>query len=256
MSNKKLIAVTRPHERSQVAKDIIEENGGKVFLASTIDIELMKTKSLDYLYSVLCELDWLIITSPATIKSLFYYYPDFNEKIGNNTKIAVIGSKTGECLEEHGLSADLIPDNYTAEGLISEFEKMDINGSLIGIPRTLQARKILPESLENLGAEVIVGEAYKSVLPKDTSRIDELISAVFSNKVDAITFTSPLTVHNLFKVLDNEKKEDFIQALSNNVLTVAIGPITGNTLREYGIKYINPEKYTVKDMLKITFDNL
>ena len=46
---------------------------------------------------------------------------------------------------------DLIPDDFTAEGLIEEFKKQNITGKTIGIPRTASARAVLPEELEKLG---------------------------------------------------------------------------------------------------------
>lgn len=44
--------------------------------------------------------------------------------------------------------------------------------------------------------------------------------------------------------------------LSNNILTVAIGPITSNLLNKYNIKNVYPNTYTVKDMIELTMEEL
>ena len=115
---------------------------------------------------------------------------------------------------------------------------------------------ILPEGLKDMGAEVILAESYKSVIPEDKKDIENLIREILDEKIDGITFTSPLTVVNLFKVVKEGEKEELIEKLSNSTLTVAIGPITGKILDEYNIKHIYPERYTVKDMIDLMFREL
>lgn len=247
---KPIIALTRPEDRSKAAIEIVESLGGDYFLAPTLELSITKSDSLIKLYENVSRLDWLIFTSPETIKSIMTFFPGFKV----NGKIAVIGSKTEEYAIENGFKVDLVPENYTAEGLIESFKNYDLNGKVIGIPRTLKARKILPDTLMDMGAEVIVAEAYKSEVPKDKSKIKELIDLIMNSKIDAITFTSPLTFLNLMELV--EDKEIFIEKLSKDILTVAIGPVTGNVIKKEGIKCFEPDRYTVRDMLEFTFDLL
>ena len=147
-----------------------------------------------------------------------------------------------------------MPDNFTAEGLVEEFEKRGITNQTIGIPRTAPARATLPEGLEKLGNTVILAEAYKSLFPMDDEKVKELISKIENSEIDAITFTSPLTVENFFEISDD--KERLAELLSNNLLTVSIGPITGRVLDKYNITYIYPDTYTVRDMMELLFEEL
>ena len=124
------------------------------------------------------------------------------------------------------------------------------------MPRTFSARTILPNELKEMGAEVILAESYKSIIPEDTSEIKNLIKDIIDEKIDGITFTSPLTVVNLFKIADDEEKEALVEKLSTSTLTVAIGPITGKILDDYNVKHIYPERYTVKDMIDLMFREL
>ncbi|MDO5850207.1 MAG: uroporphyrinogen-III synthase [Methanobacteriaceae archaeon] len=254
MDTKKIIAITRPKDRSKNAMEFIQEYGGESYVVPTLELTLTNTDSLKQLMKDANQLDWLIFTSVTSIEAIFKFYPDFLDKLNPNCKIATIGHKTAELAIEKELPVDLMPKDYTAEGLLEEFEKIDLNNKIIGVPRTFSARTILPEGLEEMGAKVILAESYKSTIPQDTSKIKELIKKINNKEIDGITFTSPLTVENLF-ITAKDKKEQKLLAknLSENTLTVSIGPITGKILDKYNVKYIMPKRYTVKDMIDLMF---
>ena len=244
-----IVAITRPADRSKAACKIVEELGGQYVLAPTLDLKPVNSESLKNLIANKDLLDWIVFTSPTTITSLNLFYPDFLKNL--DCKVAVIGNKTGKIAGEQGVKVDLIPEDFTAEGLLEEFEKRNITNQTIGIPRTASARPVLPEGLEKLNNKVIVAEAYKSLFPMDEDKINDLIAKIENNEIDAITFTSHLTVTNFFKISKN--KEKLADLLSNNLLTVCIGPITGKILDQYNINYIYPDTYTVRDMMELLF---
>ncbi len=247
--SKPVVAITRPKDRAKKACEIVENLGGSAILAPTLDLQPVNSESLKDLVSKKDELDWIVFTSPTTIVSLNKFYPDFIKSL--NCKLAVIGNKTGKLAEKNGLTVDLMPEDFTAEGLIEEFKKREITGKTIGIPRTASARPVLPEELEKLGNTVILAEAYKSLFPMDEKAVQDLIQKIENKEIDAITFTSPLTVENFFKIADDKAK--LAQLLNDNLLTVCIGPITAKVLDEYDISYIYPDTYTVPDMMELLF---
>ena len=247
--SKPVVAITRPKDRAKKACEIVENLGGSAILAPTLDLQPVNSESLKDLVSKKDELDWIVFTSPTTIVSLNKFYPDFIKSL--NCKLAVIGNKTGKLAEKNGLAVDLMPEDFTAEGLIEEFKKREITGKTIGIPRTASARPVLPEELEKLGNTVILAEAYKSLFPMDEKAVQDLIQKIENKEIDAITFTSPLTVENFFKIADDKSK--LAQLLNDNLLTVCIGPITAKVLDEYDISYIYPDTYTVPDMMELLF---
>ena len=246
--NNKKVVVTRPVERSESLADIIREHDGVPVIVPTLELQLVKSEELLYISQI-------VFTSPAGVKSFFTVYPD--DEIPS--KIAVIGVKTEEILLKYGHAPDLIPDNFTAEGLLETFKSIDLKGKKIALPRTLSARDVLPKGLEAFGATVTVAEAYTSSIPKDTSKILKLMDDIFNGEIDIITFTSPLTVHNLLKVIRNEKKEkydEFLEQLRTKVTVASIGPITGTALKEYEIPAIEANRYTVKDMINKLLENI
>lgn len=246
---KPVVAITRPADRAKKACEIVEKLGGSAVLAPTLDLKPVNTDSLKNLVRNVDSLDWIVFTSPTTIDSLNLFYPDFLQNL--NCKVAVIGNKTGTLLKKQGVDVDLMPKDFTGEGLVEEFTKSNIKGKTIGIPRTASARDTLPKGLEKLGNKVILAEAYKSLFPMDDKSVKELIEKIENSEIDAITFTSPLTVHNFFKISENNEK--LKNLLSDNLLTVAIGPITGNVLDDYEVRYIYPDTYTVPDMMELLF---
>ena len=250
--SKPVVAITRPKDRAKKACEIVEKLGGESILAPTLDLKPVNTQSLKNLVANKDELDWIVFTSPTTIVSLNKFYPDF---LGNlDCKIAVIGNKTGKLVEKQGLTVDLMPEEFTAEGLIEEFKKNGITDKTIGIPRTASARPVLPEELEKLGNTVILAEAYQSLFPMDEKAVEELIQKIENKEIDAITFTSPLTVENFFTIADDKQK--IAELLNENLLVVSIGPITARVLDKYEVKNIYPDTYTVPDMMELLFETL
>ena len=247
--SKPVVAITRPKDRAKKACEIVKELGGVPVLAPTLDLEPVNTESLKNLVERKDDLDWIIFTSPTTIVSLNKFYPDFIKTL--SCKLAVIGNKTGRLAEKNGMTVDLMPEDFTAEGLIEEFKKRGITDKVIGIPRTASARPVLPEELEKLGNKIILAEAYKSLFPMDEDAVKDLISKIENREIDAITFTSPLTVENFFEIVDDKQK--IAKLLSENLLTVCIGPITAKVLEKYDIDHIYPDTYTVPDMMELLF---
>ena len=250
--SKPVVAITRPKDRAKKACEIVKELGGVPVLAPTLDLEPVNTESLKNLVERKDDLDWIIFTSPTTIVSLNKFYPDFIKTL--SCKLAVIGNKTGRLAEKNGMTVDLMPEDFTAEGLIEEFKKRGITDKVIGIPRTASARPVLPEELEKLGNEIILAEAYKSLFPMDDAAVKDLISKIENREIDAITFTSPLTVENFFEIVEDKQK--IAKLLSENLLTVCIGPITAKVLEKYDIDHIYPDTYTVPDMMELLFKTL
>ena len=250
--SKPVVAITRPKDRAKKACEIVKELGGVPVLAPTLDLEPVNTESLKNLVERKDDLDWIIFTSPTTIVSLNKFYPDFIKTL--SCKLAVIGNKTGRLAEKNGMTVDLMPEDFTAEGLIEEFKKRGITDKVIGIPRTASARPVLPEELEKLGNEIILAEAYKSLFPMDEDAVKDLILKIENRKIDAITFTSPLTVENFFEIVEDKQK--IAKLLSENLLTVCIGPITAKVLEKYDIDHIYPDTYTVPDMMELLFKTL
>ena len=101
------------------------------------------------------------------------------------------------------------------------------------IPRAEDAREILPDELKSKGAEVDVVPVYKTI-----SAIDKNIKL---DDVDLITFTSSSTVKNFINAVGVDSLK--------NIKTAVIGPITAQTLQNFGIKAdIMANEYTINGL--------
>lgn len=251
----KVIGITRPAERVTEAVKIIEEHGGNALVAPTLELQISNSQSLVDLCKMSETLDWLIFTSPTAIISLFKHCNNLKKRLNPNCQIAVIGPRTEKFLQEYGIESDLVPNNYTAEGLLDVFSGFEIRNKKIGIPRTASARDKLPDVLKSRGAQVHIAEAYSSKLPVNSELVKKLINDIIKGKIDAVTFTSTLTVKNLFKMANDKEKEEMLEVLrKGDVIVSAIGPVTAQPLKNAGIPVLIPEEYTVKAMLEKLMD--
>ena len=136
-----------------------------------------------------------------------------------------------------------MPEKYKAEDLLAEMKKQVQKGERVFLPRAKEARNILPEGIEAMGAHCVVAEAYMTT--PDLEYKDQLFSLLTHHEVDIITFTSSSTVHNLMKLLDGKNE------LLEGVALACIGPITADTCRSYGLEpHIVSDVYTIDGLVE------
>jgi len=135
--------------------------------------------------------DWIVFASRYGVEYFFKRLKaaGCDSRILNGIKIAAVGNSTKDRLLEFGILADLVPGKESSKGLIDEFRKVNLKGKKIFLPRSNLSDKNLKEKLEELGAKVTTGVAYKNVMPKALPDLD-------FNLFDEVMFTSPSTVRN------------------------------------------------------------
>jgi uroporphyrinogen III methyltransferase/synthase len=243
----KKILVTRPADSSKGFIDKLNELGAQTVEFPTIEIcPPSSWKTFDKSLKKLGNTDWIIFTSANGVKYFFerFFEKKLNVKSLFNINFAVIGEKTNESLNKFGLSADLIPKEYRAEGLIEEFKSIDLIGKNVLIPRAKEARDILPKKLKRLGANVEVVGVYENKKP-DKLNSRKLKSEIRDSDLDIITFTSPSTVINFYSVFRADEKS------FKDCIIASIGPITNKALNEHGKKAdITPKKYTTDSLIE------
>ncbi|RMD60211.1 MAG: uroporphyrinogen-III synthase, partial [Nitrospirae bacterium] len=158
-------------------------------------------------------------------------------------EICCIGSSTAKILRGYGLIADLIPDVYSAEGLIELF-KNDVKGRRFLLPRAEKGREDFPHMVRDSGGFIDIPTAYRTVKPKLLSKIKRLKRFLQEGRITIATFTSASTFNNL-----RDSLGDDINNLLNGVIIVAIGPVTAKAIESAGLKvHIIPEKATIEAM--------
>lgn len=235
----KKILVTRARNQASKLAEKLENLGAEVLEFPTIKISSPSDnfESADNAIKNLKVFDWIIFTSANGVEKFFERLKFFklDARIFSNAKVAAIGSATAEKLSDFGIIADLIPKEFYAESLIDSL-KNSVDGKNILIARAEVAREILPKELENFGAKVTIAKVYKTVPENENS------AEIFKNKTDLITFTSSSTVENFVAAVGEESLKNF--------KTAAIGPITAETLKKFGVNPdIVAEKFTVDGLV-------
>lgn len=187
--------------------------------------------------------DWLIFTSTNGVDAFFarLFAAEKDARSLANARIAAIGKSTAQRLKAYGLSADLMPGEFRAEGILAALKGELSPGARVLIPRALEAREVLPDSLREYGAVVDVAPVYETVTEEDDPAfVRELLAA---GDIDFVTFASSSTVKNLVKLLGDA-------ALLKKTKIIAIGPITAETCASFGLTPTAvAEEYTIDGMV-------
>ncbi|CAB3287637.1 Putative uroporphyrinogen-III synthase [Methanocaldococcus lauensis] len=231
------VVITRPKERSGVFAKLLKKEGFEPILFPTLEIVYNKDVNVD-----LNKYDWIIFTSPSGVIGLYNILDDRKKDRVKDKKIAVIGEKTAKTFKKYfGKSPDIIPKEYTAEKLLEELKKVINGNERFLIPTTPSTRDILKN---NLNADLLF--VYNSVEPKNLKEKFEKLKKELKDEKFILTFTSGLTAKNFFKYVDKE----FSKIIEKNYI-VAIGPITGKVIEEFGFKPLLPKIYTIEGIMEV-----
>jgi uroporphyrinogen III methyltransferase/synthase len=237
------IIVTRSADQAGEFSAMLEALGAVTLECPTIRlVEPESWDDLDAAIATLSAFDWLILTSVNAVHFFFLRLDalGFDSRALGGCKICVVGPKTAEALAAHGIRPDLVPADYKAEGVVSEFARIGLSGFRVLFPRADRAREVIPHGLERMGAHVTAPVAYRNILPDRLC--PEALLALEKRSVDCITFTSSSTVLNLAELLG----ADLLANMLQGVTVASIGPITSRTCREIGLKVdIEPQEYTL-----------
>lgn len=247
----KRVLITRARSQAGDFSEKIESLGGEPWESPTIEIADPDDFSpLDKAISSLETYEWLILTSVNGVKSFMDRMRKLKKDIRqlSNIKIVAIGPKTRDEIEKYGIFCEFMPEEFVAEAIIEVLKDQDVKGKRFLLPRADIARKILPDTLKSMGAEVDEVIAYKTV--EGSGNAEELINMLENNKIHIITFTSSSTARNFV-----EKIGAHNLGLLKDVVVACIGPITSKTAQELGMKVdIEAGEYTIDGLINAILD--
>jgi uroporphyrinogen III methyltransferase/synthase len=229
----KRILVTRTREQAPELSSLLSAYGADPVECPTIEVVPPETwRELDEAVADLRRYQWVIFTSVNGVRPFMerLRHQGRDVRALSGLRLCCIGPRTAEELTRHGLSADLVPSEFQAEGVIEALKHVGVAGQRILIPRAAVAREILPEQLRTLGADVQVVTAYRTVLPSGDS--SDLKDRLRRRDVHVITFTSSSTVRNFRRLFDSGEE---MKKLTEGTVVACIGPITAKTAREQGL---------------------
>jgi uroporphyrinogen III methyltransferase/synthase len=242
------IVVTRAREQASEFKAMLTQLGAHCTEFPTIGIEPPPSwEPLDTAISQLSSYDWIIFTSVNGVRFFMKRLreSDLDVRELRGVRLAAIGPKTAEAVENYGLRLDLVPKEYRAEAILEELSGENLEGQRFLMPRAMVARDVLPDTLGQRGAHVDVVPTYQTILPHHQS--SEVLHLFQGGKIHCLTFTSSSTVSNFFSLFQKEE----ILPLLKEVVIACIGPVTAQTAEKNGLTVdVMPSDYTIPGLVE------
>jgi uroporphyrinogen III methyltransferase / synthase len=247
------ILITREHMEGF---ELLEELGAEILEFPTIDIvPPANCDDLDWSIENIERYHWLIFTSRNGVKYFFkrFFEKDKDIRDLKGIRICAIGTKTAQDTRKYGLKVDLIPDEFSAEGLIEAFTKEKnteskeqselLKGIRFLLPRAEKAREIFPAKVRELGGEIDIPVTYRTMRPESQGK--RLRRFLKEGRISIATFTSAATFNNLREIMGKDT-EDLLQGVAITV----IGPVTAKAVEKAGLHVdIMPKEATIEAMV-------
>ena len=263
----KRILVTRAAGQASQFTDLLTAQGATVLEMPTLAILPPPSwTELDHAISQIETYDWLILTSANAVDAFFgrlrHYGKD--SRCLHRTKVAVVGQKTAQFLENHGIVPDLIPTDFIADALVTEFMALLGNDKLgderSGVPNSNSlkvlfprvasgGREVLVEQFQQAGIAIEAVAAYESGCPPQADPI--IIEALRNRHVDLLTFASSKTVHHFCQLLDGVTTKSEWQTWLEPMQIASIGPQTSIACQKHLQRVdIEAQEYTLDGLVK------
>jgi uroporphyrinogen-III synthase len=175
----------------------------------------------------------------------------------HDASIHVRGPKALGAVRALGFEADAMSSNGLTSTMVSE-----VVPKIAGKTVVLQQHGIgddqAARALGDAGArDVIRISPYRWGPPEDAGRMTQLLRALCSGAIDALTFTSAPAVRALLAAAEEQGcYTELLEALQSSVCCVAVGPVTAAPLREVGIEPLVPERHRMGAMIRILVEHL
>jgi len=276
------VAITASRRASELANLIISF-GGRPYLAPTVGIEARQdiSKEAEFLINKILKekIDYVVFMTGPGVYSLMSTAKNlgiekkFAEALQSTTVIAR-SLKPKIALVNHGIKTDIIPEENTAEGITNLLKSFNLNNKNIAILWHGSYSPLLKNELQAVGAKVFESSTYRysfelkesgarilemmdfKYIPPDESKVVKLIEDIFKGIVDVITFTSPPSAHDFFKIAEIYYLKETLQYhLNKHTIVVAVGPSTMKALEENYVHVdVMPKVYKMGAMIKSLSD--
>ena len=229
LAGRRVLVTRARHQAGQLSAELAKLGAEMIEIPA---IEVVPPESFEELDRALKHpgrYDWLVVTSTNAVRAMRDRFTQLEVSAEGlrGWEVAAVGATSARALAEWGLQPSITPKEYVAESLVEAIGDR-VRGKRVLIVRAATARDVIPDALKALGAEIVVAEAYRTVIPEGSvERVAELFEGA---SPDAATFTSSSTVSNFFHLLHSAGFKDRPPGMR----AVSIGPITSQTLREHG----------------------
>jgi len=142
---------------------------------------------------------------------------------GTDAVVCAVGPKTADALRDEGVDVDVVPDEYTSAGIVDALAER-VEGARVEVARSDHGSDELLDGFDDAGAYAHETVLYEIVRPEGGG--EETAGALSEGALDAVLFTSSLTVGHLVEAL--EETGVGVDALDGTVVGVIGEPTRRN----------------------------
>jgi len=158
----------------------------------------------------------------------------------NKVIVVARGPKPVAVLREWGVRIALtVPEPNTWRELLQALDenkdKIRLQGTRVAVQEHGVPSKELYAGLAERSALVFPVPVYKWAPPENTEPLKDAIRDLASGNFDVVLFTSSVQVHHLFRFADELGEHKKVAEGLRRAVIGSIGPVTSETLREFGI---------------------
>lgn len=242
----KRILVTRPRERAGTLSARLRALGAEVAAFPCIRTEpLLPCPAMEDALGRVAEYEWLGFTSAAGAEAFWSCLRSMGKdaRALGGVKLAAIGPATGNALESHGLTADLIPEVYDAGHMGKALAKAAAGRILL--LRAEEGSPALTDALAEAGVAYDDVPVYRTFY--DNPRSAELREELEAGGFDFVTFTSASTVKGFVSAVGADA--DF-----GSFVGLCIGKQTASEAEKFGIRVKTADNATIDALVELAME--
>jgi uroporphyrinogen-III synthase len=244
----KTIVITRTVEQSKDSALALTRFGANVIVFPTL--EIVPPSNWDSFDSIILkpdEINFIIFTSAHAVEMFSMRCGELNVDVNfEKINVVAVGNKTSSVCRKLNIPVNIVPEKFSAEGVIEKLSKFDLKEKIVFIPRSAIGREELPRGLKDLGAVIKSVPVYNVSLPTK-EHIKNNLEKLNNSNPDLFIFTSPSTFENFLQILNVINPAEYF----NKYDVAAIGPTTKATIENRRVKVnIMPDEYTIDGLIK------
>ncbi|PTQ53446.1 MAG: Uroporphyrinogen-III methyltransferase [Hydrogenibacillus schlegelii] len=224
----RVVVVTRAKHQGEHLVGRLQALGARAYHVPLICVSpLPLTDDLAAALKAARTADWLIFTSQNGVDAFFARYREaaLPPLSPARPRRVAVGPKTAERLAAFGLPADVVAEEYTAEGVVEALAGRVAPGEQAVIVRGTLSRDVVAPALREYGLEVTSAVVYDNV--RDEAGVRRLQALLQEAVVDVVTLTSPSIAEAVAEAVAGAGRGPRWYA--------SIGPVTTGRARALGL---------------------
>lgn len=161
------------------------------------------------------------------------------------------GPKARGAMRAAGLHGEWSPASESSSEVLQRLLEQDLRGLRVAIQLHGEPVPDLVQALRAAGATVVEVQVYRWRPPADIAPLAKLCRAVADRTLDAVTFTSaPAAASFLLTAQQLGIEHQTRDAMRQDVLVFAVGPVTAAPLDRLDIRVIQPDRARLGSMIR------